>query len=384
MSSRSLNATDLQVLIEREKNEEPILIANPNRYGTIPVADITAWSFYKRAEKVIWPADEIDWTVDIQQWEGELTANERNYLSKTLSFFYGVDGIIMENIACRFLTEIQCPSSRAFYSVQIFDEQVHNEAYGKALFNLVTDPVERDTLMKGLQNDPYIKKKGDWGMYYKTKATTFAERLLAFGIVEGIFFQASFCAIFFFKKRGLMPGLVFSNTQISKDENLHFEFAAYRYRTLTIAKLPIADFHEVVKSAVEIEMEYVQSLLPVKLIGMNADLMIEYLKYTADRFCIAFGVPIIYEAKNPFDWMELISMDGKTNFFEHRVAEYQRFIDTDQSMYYEVPTINKEKPKIDIALELFNPKTKLFAQVSSEKLSNLPIVNINIDEPVYF
>jgi ribonucleotide reductase beta subunit family protein with ferritin-like domain len=413
MSSVSLSNADLRRLIEKEKKEEPILVHNPNRFGTIPIEDPIAWSFYKKAEKIIWPADEIDWTQDVIDWNTKLIPDERLYVSKTLSFFYGFDGIIMENIACRFFEDVQCPSSRAFYSVQILVEQVHNEGYGKSLFTLISDPVEREKLMQGLQHDPYIKRKGDWGLYYKTKETTFAERLLAFGIVEGIFFQASFCAIFFLKKRGLMPGLVLLNSQISKDEGLHFEFAAYLYRKLKIAKLPLDDFNRVVRNAVNVEIEYVQSLLPVKLIGMNVDLMVEYLKFIADRFCVAFGMPIIYGAHNPFDWMEMISMDGKTNFFENRVAEYQRYTDIDQSIYYEhadAPAASSIHPRVGMQESttvkpvrlgshsadnifthtslLVNRPPELSSSCIMEQ-NQMPLERIaetktNIDDPVYF
>jgi ribonucleoside-diphosphate reductase beta chain len=334
MSSVSLSPQQLDRLVQIEKEYEPFLIPSKDRFGSIPIRNTTAWEFYKKAEKVMWTADEISWEVDKTDWNLKLKPEERTFIAKTLSFFYNVDGMIMENLVVRFFGEVQCPSVRAFYSFQIAGENVHNETYGKAIRNLINDKAEEARLRDGITTDPYIKLKGEWVNSYFEKHTTFAERLVAYAMVEGIFFQASFCAIFWLKQRKLMPGLCFSNELISRDENLHFEFAAWLYNQL-VYKLPDKDIYAILSRAVDIECQFVTSILPVNLIGINSSSMCDYVKFMADRFCTSINIPKLYNVQNPFDWMDLISMDGKTNFFERRTAEYQRFPDSDQQMYYD-------------------------------------------------
>lgn len=347
MSTVSLSPSQLQKLIELEKGHEPFLIPTKGRFGSIPIRNTKAWEYYKNAEKVIWTADEIPWEKDIHDWQTKLTDDEREFVSKTLSFFYGIDGMITENLAMNFYQEVQCPSVRSFWAIQISVETIHTETYGKGLFNLIKDEATREDLIMGIVEDPYIKMKADWIETYCNKNSTFAERILAFAIVEGVFFQASFCAIFWLKKRGLLPGLCLSNELISRDENLHFEFAAWVYNQLVL-RLPTEDVHKIIKRTVEIECKFVTSILPVSLIGINSSSMCDYVKFMADRLCSAIHAPKIYNVSNPFPWMELISLDGKTNFFERRPAEYQRFAEKDQQMYYAKEDVDHASTMADI------------------------------------
>jgi ribonucleoside-diphosphate reductase beta chain len=301
---------------------EPLLQENPHRFVLFPLQHKKIWKFYKKALASFWTAEEIDLHDDMRDWV-RLTADERHFVSHVLAFFAASDGIVNENLAKRFMTEIQVPEARCFYGFQIAIENIHSETYSMLIERFISDPVERTRLFAATQTVPCIGKKAQWAQRWIEGSEQFAERLVAFAAVEGIFFSGSFCAIFWLKKRGLMPGLAFSNEQISRDEGLHCDFACLLYSML-LARLPESRVHQIIGEAVEYEMEFVSEALPVSLIGMNAALMCQYIKFCADRLLYSLGYEKLYHAKNPFDWMELISLQGKTNFFEKRVGEYQR------------------------------------------------------------
>ena len=301
---------------------EPLLQENPQRFVLFPIQHKKIWKFYKKALASFWTAEEIDLHDDMRDW-ARLTADERHFVSHVLAFFAASDGIVNENLAKRFMTEIQVPEARCFYGFQIAIENIHSETYSMLIERFISDPAERTRLFAATQTVPCIGKKAQWAQRWIEGSEQFAERLVAFAAVEGIFFSGSFCAIFWLKKRGLMPGLAFSNEQISRDEGLHCDFACLLYSML-LARLPEARIHQIIGEAVEYEMEFVSEALPVSLIGMNAALMCQYIKFCADRLLYSLGYEKLYHAKNPFDWMELISLQGKTNFFEKRVGEYQR------------------------------------------------------------
>ena len=280
---------------------------------------------YKKAQASFWTAEEVDLAGDVQHWDA-LTDDERHFISHVLAFFAASDGIVNENLAVRFMREVQIPEARAFYGFQIAIENIHAEMYALLLDTYIKDPLEKTRLLQGIQTVPAIKKKADWAMRWIDSPTaSFAERLVAFACVEGIFFSGSFCAIFWLKKRGLMPGLTFSNELISRDEGMHTDFACLMYKTLH-NKLDAATLKRIVQEAVAIEKEFVCEALPVNLIGMNADLMAEYIEFVANRLYVELsntGVPL-FSTPNPFSFMEQISLQGKTNFFEKRVGEYQK------------------------------------------------------------
>jgi ribonucleoside-diphosphate reductase beta chain len=302
--------------------QEPILAENKNRFVLFPIQHQDIWQMYKKAEASFWTAEEIDLSADIRDWELKLNADERHFIKHVLAFFAASDGIVNENLAVNFLNEVQYPEARCFYGFQIMIENIHAETYSLLIETYIQDSIERDKLFHALETIPCVTEKGHWALRWISKGS-FAERLVAFAAVEGIFFSGSFCSIFWLKKRGLMPGLSFANELISRDEGLHCDFACLLYSQLT-EKLPEAVVKEIISNAVSIEKEFVMDALPVKLIGMNGDLMCKYIEYVADRLLNSLGYTKIYNTANPFDFMEMISLQGKTNFFEKRVGEYQK------------------------------------------------------------
>jgi ribonucleoside-diphosphate reductase beta chain len=301
---------------------EPILVENKDRFVLFPIKHKEIWDMYKKAEASFWTAEEIDLAPDMSDWQNKLSDDERFFVKNVLAFFAASDGIVNENLAINFLNEVQYPEARCFYGYQIMIENIHSETYSLLIDTYIKDPIEKDRLFHAIETVPAVQKKAEWAIKWIGNGN-FAERLIAFAAVEGIFFSGSFCSIFWLKKRGLMPGLSFSNELISRDEGLHCDFACLLYSQLE-NKLSEARVKEVIANAVEIEKEFVSSSLPVKLIGMNSDLMCQYIEFVADRLLLALGCTKIYNANNPFDFMELISLQGKTNFFEKRVAEYQK------------------------------------------------------------
>ncbi len=301
---------------------EPLLVDNPNRFVLFPIQNDDIWQFYKKSEASFWTAEEIDLSQDAADW-ARLNSNEKHFISHVLAFFAASDGIVNENLAMNFFNEVQYPEAKCFYGFQIMMENIHSETYSLLIDNYIKDPKEKDKLFNALQTMPCVSKKGEWAMKW-ISSENFVERLVAFCAVEGIFFSGSFCSIFWLKKRGLMPGLSFSNELISRDEGMHCEFACLLYRNHIKNKLSQERVYEIIKDAVRIEQEFVTDSLPVDLIGMNAKLMSEYIEYVADRWLQELGYLKYYNSKNPFDFMELISLQNKTNFFEKRVAEYQK------------------------------------------------------------
>ncbi|KAL8223557.1 hypothetical protein R6Q57_019032 [Mikania cordata] len=307
---------------DEEEEEEPIL-ADPNqRFCMFPVRYNQLWEMYKKAQASFWTAEEVDLSLDAQQWQN-LTESEKQFISHILAFFAASDGIVLENLAARFLNDVQIPEARAFYGFQIAIENVHSEMYSLLLETFIKDSREKYRLFNAIENIPCVARKAQWALNWIKSSTFFAERLVAFACVEGIFFSGSFCSIFWLKKRGLMPGLTFSNELISRDEGLHCDFACLLYSLLQ-KQLPLEKVNEIVHEAVEIETEFVCESLPCALIGMNATLMSQYIKFVADRLLVALGCQKKYNVENPFDWMELISLQGKANFFERRVGDYQK------------------------------------------------------------
>jgi len=277
---------------------------------------------YKKEEASFWTAEEIDLNPDLQDWENKLNEDEKHFIKHVLAFFAASDGIVNENLAVNFMKEVQYPEARCFYGFQIMMENIHSETYSLLIDSYIKDPKEKDRLFHSIDTLPCVGKKAEWAIKWIGNGT-FAERLIAFAAVEGIFFSGSFCSIFWLKKRGLMPGLTFSNELISRDEGLHCDFACLLYSQLD-NPLPKEQVTAIITNAVEIEKEFVSDALPVSLIGMNAKLMCQYIEFVADRLLVALGCEKAYNAINPFDFMELISLQGKTNFFEKRVAEYQK------------------------------------------------------------
>jgi ribonucleoside-diphosphate reductase beta chain len=303
------------------KNTEPLLIENPDRYVMFPLTDMSIWDAYKKQMDCFWRAEEIDLSQDLTDWK-KLDDNERHFVKMILAFFAASDGIVLENLGMRFLSEVQLPEARAAYGFQLMMENIHSETYSLLIDTYVKEKDEKTKLFKALENFPCIKKKADWSVkWINDKRSNFATRLLAFVCVEGIFFSGSFCAIYWLKKRGLMPGLTFSNELISRDEGMHTDFAILLYSKL-IKKAKKSKVHELFKEAVSIEKEFICDALPCKLIGMNDKLMAQYIEFVADRLLVQLGYPKLFKVGNPFDFMEMISLDGKTNFFEKRVGDY--------------------------------------------------------------
>ncbi len=301
---------------------EPLLQENKNRFVLFPIQHDDIWQYYKKAEASFWTAEEIDLGQDLTDW-AKLNDGERHFISHVLAFFAASDGIVNENLAEHFVAEVQYTEAKFFYGFQIAIENIHSETYSLLIDTYVKDGKEKDRLFNAIDTMDCVKKKADWALRWIDEGN-FAERLIAFAAVEGIFFSGSFCSIFWLKKRGLMPGLSFSNELISRDEGLHCDFACHLYTKHIINKLPVETVIGIIKDAVAIEKEFVTDSLPVKLIGMNSDLMCQYIEFVADRLLDELTGHRIYNSINPFDFMEMISLQGKTNFFEKRVAEYQK------------------------------------------------------------
>ena len=303
--------------------QEPILEPNDNRFVIFPIQHDDLWDWYKKQQACIWTAEEIDLSEDVIDWKNKLSEDERYFIKHILAFFAASDGIVNENLAENFVNEVQYSEAKFFYGFQIMMENVHSETYSLLIDTYVKDEQEKDKLFNAIETFPAIKKKAEWALKW-IESDSFAERLIAFAAVEGIFFSGSFCSIFWLKKRGLMPGLSFSNELISRDEGLHCDFACLLYSEHIVNKLDPEVVTGIITDAVVIEKEFVTDALPVKLIGMNADLMCQYIEFCADRLLIELGCKKVYNATNPFDFMELISLQGKTNFFEKRVGDYQK------------------------------------------------------------
>lgn len=303
--------------------DELILKDNPERFSLFPIKHADVWRMFKQHEACFWTLEEIDLSNDLTDFETKLDDNARFFVLHVLAFFAQADGIVNENLVTRFASEVQLPEARSFYCFQSMIECVHAEVYGTLIETYVKNKDEKQKLFNAIDNMPAVGKKAKWALKWIDSSACFPERLVAFAAVEGILFSGSFCAIFWLKKRGLMPGLTFSNELISRDEGLHMEFACLLYNMLEL-KLPEARVHQIIGEAVEHELEFVTAALPVRLIGMNADMMCQYIKYVADHLLSKLGVSKLYNETNPFDFMELISLEGKTNFFEKRVGEYQK------------------------------------------------------------
>lgn len=302
-------------------HNELLLQEDDNRYVMFPIKDQDIWQMYKKQVDCFWRAEEIDLSKDLTHWD-TLDQKEKYFISMILAFFAASDGIVLENLAMRFMGEVQLSEARAFYGFQIAMENIHSETYSLLIDTYIKDREEKTMLFQAINNYPCIKKKADWAIkWIHDKRSSFATRLIAFACIEGIFFSGAFCSIFWLKKRGLMPGLTFSNELISRDEALHTEFAVLLYSKLN-KKISKTKILEIIKEAVEIEKEFICDALPCRLIGMNSDLMYQYIEFIADRLSVQLGYDKIYNSSNPFDFMEMISIEGKTNFFEKRVAEY--------------------------------------------------------------
>lgn len=301
---------------------EPLLDPNADRFVLFPIQHPDIWAMYKQAESSFWTAEEIDLAGDAADWT-RLSDGDRHFITQVLAFFAAADGIVNENLSTRFMREVQVPEARAFYGFQVAMESIHNETYSLLLDAYIKEPAERERLFAAHRTIPVVQKKSAWAQDWIESSGSFAERLVAFACVEGIFFSGSFCAIFWMKKRGLMPGLTFSNELISRDEGLHTDFACLMYSKLA-RKLDVEVLRGIVRSAVAIEQEFVCDAIPVALIGMNADLMARYIEFVADRLLVALGHDKLYRTENPFDFMTQISLIGKTNFFEKRVGDYRK------------------------------------------------------------
>jgi ribonucleoside-diphosphate reductase subunit M2 len=300
---------------------EPLLAPDDNRFVMFPIKYDDIWQMYKKQVDCFWRAEEIDLSKDYSHWES-LSHDEKYFVSMILAFFAASDGIVLENLASRFMNDVQVSEARAFYGFQIAMENIHGETYSLLIETYIKDKEEKYKLFNAIDNFPCIKKKSDWAQkWIHDNRSSFATRLVAFACVEGIFFSGAFCSIYWLKKRGLMPGLTFSNELISRDEALHCEFAILLYSKL-LKKIDKSRIHEIIKEAVEIETEFICNALPCRLIGMNSSMMSQYIQFVADRLSVQLGYKKIYDVTNPFDFMELISLEGKTNFFERRLGDY--------------------------------------------------------------
>lgn len=308
--------------ISPNSNNEPLLTGDNSRFVLFPIKHQPIWEMYKKAEASFWTTEEIDLSQDKTDWDQRLNQNERHFIKQVLAFFAASDGIVVENLAINFMKDVKIAEARCFYGFQIAIENIHSEMYSLLIDTYVKESDEKNKLFKAIDTNPTIKAKADWALKY-IDSGSFAERLVAFAAVEGIFFSGSFCAIFWLKKRNLMPGLAFSNELISRDEGLHCDFACLLHSMLN-HPLPEKKIHKIIREAVQIEQKYVTASLPVSLIGMNSKLMSQYIEFVADRLLVALGCSKVWNSRNPFDWMELISLQGKTNFFERRVGEYQK------------------------------------------------------------
>ena len=287
-------------------------------YTMFPIQDMDAWTMYKKQVDCFWRVEEVDLSKDMVHWK-QLTESEQHFLSMILAFFVSSDGIVLENLALRFMADVQSSEARAFYGFQIAMENIHSEMYS-VLIDTYVEQQKKNSLFRAIETFPCIQKKADWALTWIGNTSSFATRLVGFACVEGIFFSGAFCSIYWMKKRGLMPGLTFSNELISRDESMHTDFAVLLYKRQEPLSQEV--LHSIVKEAVTIEKEFIVDSLPCKLIGMNSDSMSQYIEFVADRLCTQLGYPKIFQATNPFSWMEMISLEGKTNFFEKRVGEY--------------------------------------------------------------
>lgn len=303
--------------------KEKILEENHGRFVLFPIEHHDIWKLYKQQEACFWTAEEIDLVQDISDWENKLNNDEKHFVKNVLAFFAASDGIVNENLAMNFVNEVQYTEAKFFYGFQIMMENIHSETYSLLIDTYIKDKSEQNHLFNAIETVPAIKKKAEWAIKW-INSESFVERLIAFAAVEGIFFSGSFCSIFWLKKRGLMPGLTFSNELISRDEGMHCDFACHLYNNHIINKLTPDRIKEIICGALDIEKEFIIEALPVSLIGMNSKLMLQYLEFVADRLLTSLGVSKVYNTTNPFDFMENIAIQGKTNFFEKRVAEYQK------------------------------------------------------------
>lgn len=302
---------------------EKILQDNPGRFVLFPIEHHDLWKFYKQSEASFWTAEEIDLGQDVSDWENKLNSDEQHFVKNVLAFFAASDGIVNENLAMNFVNEVQYTEAKFFYGFQIMMENIHSETYSLLIDTLIKDKEEQAHLFNAIETIPAIKKKAEWALKW-INSESFVDRLLAFAAVEGIFFSGSFCSIFWLKKRGLLPGLTFSNELISRDEGMHCDFACHIYNNHIENKISQERIKEIICGALEIEKEFILEALPVRLIGMNSDLMAQYLEFVTDRLLVSLGCPKVYNSENPFDFMQNIALQGKTNFFEKRVAEYQK------------------------------------------------------------
>jgi ribonucleotide reductase beta subunit family protein with ferritin-like domain len=303
------------------KITEPLLTADDNRFVMFPIKHNDIWEMYKKQVDCFWRAEEIDLTKDLKDWDS-LNQDERFFISMILAFFAASDGIVLENLAMRFMNDVQISEARAFYGFQIAMENIHSHTYSLLIETYIKDSAEKNRLFNAIEHFPSIKKKSDWAQkWIHDNRSSFATRLVAFACVEGIFFSGAFCSIFWIKKRGLLPGLTFSNELISRDEALHCEFAVLLYSKL-IKKMSKARIHEIIKEAVEIESEFICDALPCRLIGMNSQMMTQYIQFVADRLCVQLGYDKIYNVTNSCDFMEMISLESKGNMFERKIGEY--------------------------------------------------------------
>lgn len=308
-------------------SNDPVLTPSLARFTTFPIRYPDLWALYKKAVGSFWTVEEIDLSSDLKDWD-KLNNDERHFIKMVLAFFAASDGIVFENLSLNFTEDVQIPEARSFYAYQGFNESIHGETYSLMIDKLVRDPVEKQGLFKAIETVPAVRRKAEWAMKWLDSSAPFAQRLVAFACVEGIFFSGSFCAIFWLKKRGLMPGLSFSNELISRDEGLHQEFAVTLYSNLK-TKLQGSEIYDIVREAVLIEREFITEALPCKLIGMDSGEMSRYIEFVADRILAQLGLEPMYRSSNPFDWMETISLEGKTNFFEKRVGDYSKHMVAD-------------------------------------------------------
>ena len=302
---------------------EPILEKNDGRFVIFPIQHHDIWEWYKKSEASFWTAEEIDLHQDLTDWTSKLNDDERYFIKHILAFFAASDGIVNENLAENFVNEVQYSEAKFFYGFQIMMENIHSETYSLLIDTYVKDDKEKDQLFNAIENFPAIKKKADWALKW-IESPSFAERLIAFAAVEGIFFSGAFCSIFWLKKRGIMPGLTFSNELISRDEGVHCYFAVHLHNHHLINKVPKERIRSIIVDALNIEREFITESLPASLIGMNSNPMTQYLEFVTDRLLVELGCEKEFNTKNPFDFMDMISLQGKTNFFEKRVAEYQK------------------------------------------------------------
>jgi ribonucleotide reductase beta subunit family protein with ferritin-like domain len=322
-----------------KNNGEPLLEENPNRFVLFPIEHHDVWGMYKKMFDCMWRAEEIDFSKDMSHWE-KLSEKEQHFIKMILAFFAASDGIVLENLGMRFLSEVQLPEARAAYGFQLMMENVHSETYSLLIDTYIKDDSEKKKLFEAIDNFPCIKKKADWAIkWIQDKRSSFAARLVAFACVEGIFFSGAFCSIYWLKKRGLMPGLTFSNELISRDEGMHTELAIMLFNKLN-KKLNKTKIKEIVREAVAIEKEFICEALPCKLIGMNSKLMSQYIEFVADRLLVQLGCTKEFKSENPFDFMEMISLEGKTNFFEKKVSDYSLVSDRKDDSVFDIGDVD--------------------------------------------